>query len=252
LTIIPVPGSDVERQSDSLIFFPVVGAFIGGLVTLVVWLVAVHLHWQFGAGTSGVIVLTLLTGGLHLDGLADAVDGFGGGHTRKQMLDIMKDTRVGAFGITAIVLSILVKMVSISQLAFLSKWQWIPVPFICSRMILVLLSVILPYARAEGGTAKNIVMNAKKWHFIVAMGLTLLACAALAGPAGLMVFLLALVSGYGIAQWMKHTFGGTTGDLLGMSNELVECMLLFVIASATTCFETLGELQIHPVFMSKW
>lgn len=252
LTLIPLPGKEVENQANSLVFFPVVGAFIGGLVTLVTWLVGGLWEWESGAGVAGVIVATWVTGGLHLDGLADAVDGLYGGETRERMLDIMKDTRLGAFGVIAIVLSLLVKTVSLSQMAFLSQWRWIPVPFICSRMILVLLPVILPYARSEGGTAQNIVENAKTRHFIIATMLCLLGCIALTGAAGALVFVLSLVLGYGNARWMKRTFGGTTGDLLGMSNELVECVLFFTIAIIMTALNGLSGTQWSLDFLAGW
>lgn len=231
LSRVRVPGKGAENEADSLIFFPVMGAFVGGLTALVAWLVGGLLGWGMGAGVAGVLVATLVTGGLHLDGLGDAVDGVCGGRTRERRLDIMKDTHMGAFGVIAVCLAIFVKTVSLSKLALLSEWRWIPVPFVLSRLSLVLLAVTLPYARREGGTAEVIVENARPWHFIVAVVLGLTGCWLLTNGLGLAAFILSFALAYGIGRWMKRAFGGVTGDLLGMANELIECTLLFTVAA---------------------
>lgn len=235
LTILPMPGKDAERMADALYYFPLVGALIGGLVTLVTWLFGDVLAWPLGAGAAGVFMSAWVTRGLHLDGLSDAVDGFYGAATRERRLEIMKDHHVGAFGVVAIVLVLLMKTVALCQLASYGQWAWIPVPFILARLIQVLLAVTLPYARNEGGTAEAFVKQAGASHFIVAAISALVLCGLLIQLSGLALLLAAFIVGYLLAQWMKHTFGGVTGDLLGFSSELVECFLLFAIAALLPC-----------------
>jgi len=231
LTLLPMPGKDAERLANALYYFPLVGALIGALVTLAAWLLGDVLAWPVGAGVAGVFVSAWVTRGLHLDGLSDTVDGYYGAATRERRLEIMKDHHVGAFGVVAIVLALLMKSAALAQLAISGQWAWIPVPFILARLIQVLLAVTLPYARNEGGKAEAFVKQAGASHFIVAATGALVLCALLVQLSGLALFLFTFIIGYLLAQWMKRAFGGVTGDLLGFSNELVESILLFAIAA---------------------
>jgi len=172
-----------------------------------------------------------VTRGLHLDGLSDTVDGFYGAFNRERRLEIMKDHHVGAFGVVAIVIVLLMKSVAFAQLAICGQWAWIPVPFICARLVQVLLAVTLPYARSEGGKAEVFVKQAGVSHFIVAGILALILCGLLVKLNALLFFAVTLIIGYLLVQWMKRAFGGVTGDLLGFANELVEGALLFAIAA---------------------
>ena len=237
LTILPMPGKDAERVANALYYFPLVGALIGALVTLAAWLLGGVLAWPVGAGVAGVFVSAWITRGLHLDGLSDTVDGFYGATARLPRLEIMKDHHVGAFGAVAIVLVLLIKSAALAQLAIYGQWVWIPVPFILARLIQVLLAVTLPYARNEGGKAEAFVKQASASHFIVASTGALVLCGLLIQLSGLALFVFTFIIGYFLAKWMKRVFGGVTGDLLGFSNELVECFLLFAIAAIMPCLE---------------
>lgn len=232
LTILPIFGKDAERPANALYYFPLIGALIGGLVALAVWLIGSVLIWPLGAGVAGVWVSAWLTRGLHLDGLGDTVDGYYGGATRERRLEIMKDHHVGAFGVVAIVLVLLAKVAALFQLSVCGYWAWIPVPFILARLIQVLLAVTLPYARNEGGKAEAFVKQAGGGHFIVASILALGLCVLLIQLGGLVLFVVTFLIGHLLERWMKRAFGGVTGDLLGFASELVECILLFAIAAA--------------------
>jgi len=231
LTILPMPGKDAGQLADALYYFPLVGLLIGGLVTLAAWLLGGVLAWPACAGVTGVLASAWVTRGLHLDGLSDTVDGYYGAATRERRLEIMKDHHVGAFGVVAIVLVLLMKSAALTQLAVCGQWIWIPVPFILARLIQVLLAVTLPYARSEGGKAEAFVKQAGASHFIVASAGALVLCGLLIQLSGLALLIFALIIGYLLAQWMKRAFGGVTGDLLGFSSELIECILLFAIAA---------------------
>lgn len=230
LTVIPIPGRGADRMSDALYFFPLIGAVIGGVITLFVWLFADIISWPAAGGIVGVMLAVWLTGGLHLDGLADVMDAYCAGRTRARMLEIMKDPHVGAFGAAGIFLVLIVKAVSLSRLAAFSQWYWIPVPFIVSRTVMVMLAVVLPYARSEGGKAEMFVKDAASRHFGAAILTALVLCLLLTRIGALPVIVIMLVTGYGITRWARHAFGGITGDLLGMSNEMVECAFLLLLA----------------------
>ncbi len=231
LTILRLPGQDSTRLTDALIFFPLVGALIGGLLTGLTWLIGAWLGWPNGAAAAGVILLAWITGGLHLDGLGDSADAYAPGRPRERMLAIMKDHHLGAFGATAIAAALLLKTIALAQLVQLGQWTWMPIPFILSRLIMVLLAVTLPYARAEGGGAGAFVKQARPKHLLGAAGLALLLSLLLLGWAGGLILLLAGLLGWPLASWMRRSFGGVTGDLLGLANETSECILLFTLAA---------------------
>lgn len=236
LTCLDIPGRDAAKIADALAFFPVVGFIIGSIVALAVVGVAALFRWPLGAGVIGATLCVLLTRALHVDGLADSIDGLFGGQTRERKLEIMKDTHVGAFGVTAITLSLLIKTAALARLAeygleFGWSWWWIPIPFIVSRSILVNLAGVLPYARNEGGTGEAFVKNASRWHIVLAVLAGLILCFTLAGVGGILALLTAHLFAIFIACRLNRTLGGITGDLLGMTNELIETSLLLIIAA---------------------
>lgn len=230
MTILPVPGREAGRIADAMYFFPLVGFIIGGIVLCVVWVFAGWFSWTLGAAFAGVAVMVWLTRALHLDGLGDAVDAFFGGATRERRLEIMKDPHIGAFGAAAIVLALLCKFVALERLGFYGHWGWIILPVVLSRTIMVLAAVSLPYARIEGGKARPFVADAKSVHFWFALAIALLICVFYCGNIGLFAAAIALTMGLVSIRWMKHAFGGITGDLIGFTGEITECVLYFFLA----------------------
>ncbi len=241
LTIVPLPGEHAGDLAAALYCFPVVGLVVGGLVAAGAWLFGGLLAWPAGAGVAGTILALWITGGLHLDGLGDVADAYAPGRARDRMLAIMKDHHLGAFGVMAIASLLLVKACSLARLAALTQWSWMLLPFILSRTMLVLLMVRLPYARREGGTATAFVHNARPLHFTVAGCCALGACLLVAGGVGGLCFLCAGAMVYGLARWMKQHFGGITGDLLGMANEILEGALLCGLAAGAPYLNLIHE-----------
>ena len=234
LTLFPVPGKDSASLASALPFFPAIGVLIGTLVVLSLYLVSLH-GWSSGAGTIAMIVSVWITRGLHVDGLADVMDALGASRTRERRLELMKDPHTGAFGVMAIVADLLLKTVALSHLAALGQWSLALVPFIVSRTSQVLLATSLPYARQEGGKAAAFVQEARPYHLLLALAAAVAFCLAASGLAGLLLLLQGLVIAFLLRLWMKHHFGGVTGDLLGASNEIIETGLLaFAACIATT------------------
>ncbi len=230
LTRIPVPGRGASDESDSLFSFPVVGALVGGIIAVLAWLTGGLAGWPAGAGAICALTSAWITGGLHMDGLGDSVDALYGGQTGERRLEIMKDVHMGAFGVIAITLDVIIRFAAISRLAEQREWLWIAIPFILSRTNLVMLARLLPYARKDGGKAGAIVQNARTAHLAAALGAAALFCCIAAGLYGLAALALSMLIILPLALWMKQTFGGVTGDLLGMANEITECSLLFAAA----------------------
>ena len=230
LTIIPVPGRDAGQLSDALPWFPVVGGMLG-FILLGLGLVLNFAAPGWPLGTAAIVVMSsaVLTRGLHLDGVADWFDALGGGRNPERMLAIMKDSNVGAFGVLALVLVLLLKWVSIVYLLENDQMIYIVGIYVVSRTSMVELAVCLPYARADGGTGAPFVSTAKKWQRYAAWALSLLLLSGLYGLAGCILFLAGGVMTWMLGAWFYRRISGITGDLLGTCCELVETGLLLFI-----------------------
>jgi len=233
LTILPLPGRDASEPAASLPFFPVVGGVLG----LMLWAVSLSNGlfpdggWPAGVAALMLIAGSLLTRGLHLDGLADFIDAVGGAWDRERRLAIMKDTHLGAFGAIALVLLLLAKWIALTRLVTSGTAVWVILVLAASRTMQVDLAVRLPYARPEKGTGHPYVTGAAMWHLVVAMSAAVGIALGGYGPLGLGV----LGVGVGVTRvfgaWCRSRLGGITGDLLGAGNELVELCLLFLLAA---------------------
>lgn len=236
LTILPVPGRDASEPAASLPFFPVVGGVLG----LVLWVISLSnglfpdSGWPGGVAALMLITGSLLTRGLHLDGLADLTDALGGGWDRERRLEIMKDAQLGVFGAVALVLVLLTKWIALTRLASSGTSIWVILVLAVSRTMQVDLAVRLPYARAEGGTAHAYVAGAARWHRIVATAIALGIAIGGYGPLGLGVIAVGIGITRMFGAWCRSRLGGITGDLLGAGNELVELCLLFLLAAPGT------------------
>jgi adenosylcobinamide-GDP ribazoletransferase len=231
LTIIPIPGRDASKLSDSLPFFPVVGFALGALL----WLVSLIDRFISDSGwPMGIAVLMLLaniisTRALHLDGLADFADALGGGWDKRKRLEIMKDSSLGVFGGVAVIVALLCKWLAFSRLVSAGSTLWVILIFIIARTMQVHLAVRLDYARVEGGTASSFVQGASTYHCISAYVITTIA-ALVFGPLGLGALAVAAIITWMYEVWCRQKIGGITGDLLGAGNEIVEVTLLLVAA----------------------
>ena len=234
LTVLRVPGRDADAMASSLPWFPFVGLLISVAVGLTFAATLYYLHWLAGAAVLAMVVSAVLTGGLHLDGFADTLDGWRGGRTRERRLEIMKDSRIGAMGALGLTLVVLLQYVALTRLASVPRdaMLLLPLAFILSRLAMTLLAVSLPYARAEGGTAEHFVKGAQGWHFIVALFAAALLCGVIGGALGLAAVMVSVLLTLGLRRWMRIVFGGVTGDLLGFASVVTETMLLLTFAAA--------------------
>ena len=234
LTVLRVPGREAAALASALPWFPLVGLIVGAGVGLGFAGALYGLRWPAGAAGLAVLLSAVLTGGLHFDGLADAVDGWRGGKTLARRLEIMKDSRIGAMGALTLGLVLLLQAVAVTRLAeaALNALRLLPLAFILSRLAMTLLAVSLPYARAEGGTAELFVKGARGWQFITALLSAVVLCGALAGAVGLVAVIAAVVLTLMLRSWMRKRFGGVTGDLLGCACVVVETVLLLALAAA--------------------
>lgn len=229
LTRLPVPVSvhtDAAALRRAPLWFPAVGLVLGS-VYVVTGILFIRL---FPPLVTAALLLTadaLLTGALHLDGLADTVDGFGGGRNREHILQIMRDHAIGSYGGTAIALLLLLKAGCLSALLPQhTAWITIGTAPSLARWSILLLSRLAPYARATDPNGSGALTNV-----ITARQLTVATfyCAALLlldplriGCAWLCVAAFTL----GTAHIAKSKIGGITGDVLGANVVLTEALQL--------------------------
>lgn len=215
-----LPSIPPPEMARAVLWFPVVGLLIG----LVLWLVAALFAGSGSLPGAAVVLIAwvLLTGGLHLDGLADTVDGAVGGQgDRERTLAIMKDPYIGPMGTTAIVTVLTVKFAALTQLA---DGALLLVPFI-ARTLIVALFATTPYVRSGGlGEAMATGLPSRPARYVL-VGAVLLAVL-LSGLAGLWAVLVAAVWLFLFRAWVVSRLGGTTGDTTGAMVEVGEALLL--------------------------
>ena len=222
MTRLPLPSvpDAPEPLARAAKFFPVVGLVIGLGAAGLNRVLSGHVSRSIIAITA-LTYLVLITGALHEDGLADAADGFGGGWTKDRILLIMHDSRMGAFGVIALILSLLARYILLSELAAARFTSYVIVAHVLCRWSALPLGVLLRPARQDGqGT--QIARRTSVLSLIFATGVTLVICYWLLRkqmwlPIAVTVALTLLTAAY-----YRSQIGGVTGDCFGATNQLAE------------------------------
>jgi adenosylcobinamide-GDP ribazoletransferase len=220
-------GGDVARGA---VFFPLVGSGVGALVGLV----AESLDGVLGAFLAAVVAVAfeaVLTGAIHLDALADSVDGLGA-DTRERALEVMRDPSVGAFGALALVLDLLLKAGAFSVLVSGGNAVVGLLGAFALGRAAPLALAWLPYARPGSGSGRTLT-DAPPW--LRAGGLAVAGALATAafGWDALVVAGAALASVLLVGTTAKRTFGGVTGDVLGAGVEVTTIGALLAAVALT-------------------
>ena len=209
-------------------WFPLVGLIIGAILAGLDFLLAPVLP-DLPATALVLVAWVALTGGLHLDGFVDCCDGLLVAKPAEQRLEIMKDSRVGAFGVIGVVCLLLVKFSALATLAPGDRLGWLLVVPTLSRWTMVWAAWRYPLARRDGFAAWF--RAGLSWPHVLVAGSTALVVALLIGRlAGLGSFAAIWLFTILFAIWVQRRIPGLTGDVYGALNELAEVVgLLFVI-----------------------
>jgi len=234
LTILPVidqrPASD-DTVAASFAWFPIVGFLIGLALAGEDWLLA-HFFAQVIRSVLIIVSLTVVTGAVHLDGLADTADALGGGRDRERALDILRDSRVGSFGASAIFFDLTLKILALSTLAGHRRYSALIVAPMLARWAMLLVATGLPYLRSSGSGATLLSGEISSTRTAVVAVFTLavmLMLGALRTTALATAAAIAIV--FAMRLFYRRWLGGVTGDLIGACGELVEIAVLVTIAS---------------------
>jgi len=226
LTVIPVPERwKTGRENGMFGAFPFAGLVVGGLLCAV----AAGAAWLFPPAVAAVVLAglsVLLTGAIHLDGLADCADAFYGRRDRQDVLRILKDPRVGTMGAAAVGLSLLLRAASFLSIPAGLLLPALPVAAMAARAAVLPAMALLPYVRGESG----IITARAAWEpGRIALGAAAVLIAMILFPVPLATALAGLALFWRLS-WKK--IGGCTGDVLGATIEIGE--VLFFLALAAT------------------
>lgn len=226
LTVVPI-GRRLDVGEHDLrrgaVLFPAVGAAIGLVVAAVTWGVDRVLP-PLAAGALGVATGVVVTAALHLDGLADVADGVGASLVGRDPVPAMRDARLGTFGVTTVVLDLVLKVSLVSALA-VDGFPWaIPAAAALARAAPVALAWRLPYVgTGTGGWTDRVRGRMATVAVVVALGVAVAALGpARAAFAAVAVGLVIVVVG----RWSLRILGGVTGDVFGAATELGETLAL--------------------------
>ncbi len=229
MTRLPVPQKmqcGPEALSSAAVFFPLVGLLVSaGAIILN------HVFSRFVAHDVAIVIvlvfLVAITGGLHEDALADAADGFGGGWGKDQILNIMRDSRVGSFGALAIALALLARFVFLSNIPPQRFDSYLVAGQVTSRWTALPLAFFLPPAREQSGQGARVAGKITTFTLVTGTLLTVAIVGVALGLKALWVMLAVIVVTGASGAYYRRKIGGVTGDCLGATNQIAEVATYF-------------------------
>lgn len=235
LTAIPLSRAHHEPTAPelaaSMAWYPVVGLLIGGGLVLADRLLT-NVFAAEVVNALLIVLLVLLTRGLHQDGLADTLDGLAGGRTPAERLPIMRDPRIGAVGATGLFLSLILRYAGLMALPQALRLPALLCMPAVGRWAMVTVAWASPYARAEGGLAAPFLTHLSWAHIAVSTAVLSIPLSLMFTVQGALVIVV-LGAAFLIGVWAgcRSWFGGITGDTLGAANELIEILFLLLVPS---------------------
>ncbi len=228
ITILPV-GKTAEFNPGGIIrAFPLAGLVLGLIIALFDT-VAIHVWPVPVVSVLDVVLLVILSGGFHMDGLADTADGLYGQRSREKALLIMKDSRVGAMGLCAVVCVFAVKWAGVGHLDQ-GRFLWLLIIPAYARSSMIFGIRYLSYARGKEGTGSRFfeqpVTGSHFMFMVIPVVLSLFL-----GMSGILLNIIFLLMNFVLIGYYRKKMGGITGDMLGAMTEVMEAGLFLVAAA---------------------
>jgi adenosylcobinamide-GDP ribazoletransferase len=233
LTILPVPSSARTFDGKQVIYFPLVGLLIGGMLWAVDWLLSCFAYTEVRV-IADVLFLAIITGALHLDGLADSADGLFSHRSREQILDIMKDSRIGVMGVLALIFCLLFKIGGIAGIKGSVSSLWLIIIPALSRTAQVLGLTLIEHVKPQSALATDFYQK-KNWSALLFCPIPLGLIFYLDFMMGLIALAAFFILISGLFYFYKKMIDGITGDTLGATTEIVEAFF-FIFAGMTTSY----------------
>lgn len=237
LTRLPTPRLDDFQETwlaRSAVWFPVVGLLVGCLAGGV-FAVACVFWSESVAAVLALAAAALVTGGLHEDGWADVFDAIAAGTAsgdRRRMLEVMKDSRIGASGALALILLLLGKLGALATMPPVRAAAALIAAHVLSRWSHLPLLWKLPYARPEGGLAGPLAGRVTQERVVAGTVFAVLVAAGLLRWYALPALAAAAATTLASGLFFRRRLGGITGDCLGAANQLVELSVLLAAAAS--------------------
>jgi adenosylcobinamide-GDP ribazoletransferase len=224
LPVTPAAPCTPRERGRSVLYYPLVGLMIGALL-----LVLDSVLGQSDAGVRAALLLVvwvLLTGGLHLDGLADSADAWLGGHDdRQRSLDIMQDPHSGPAAVMLVTLVLLVKFAALASLLAQGAWPVLLIAPLLGRAAMVGVFLTTPYVR-EHGLGADCAQQLPRRAAVYVLALCAVAVVSVDGVRGVLLLAAAAAGVALLRRMMLRRLGGTTGDTLGATCEITEALVL--------------------------
>ena len=229
LTVLPVAtseGDPGERLGRA--YFPAIGAVVG-LAAAGVFALMDSFTTPLLAAVAATATLALLTGALHLDGLADSADGLFGGGDVARRLEVMRDPRLGSFGTVAIALVLLGEVAALASMSAGRSVAALVIAGALSRLAMLAVITLMPYVRASGLGVAVVGSSHRAFDLALGSAFALVACL-LDWPRALLALCLVALTAIAVAVLARRRLGGATGDIYGATAEC--CLLAALIAFA--------------------
>lgn len=226
MTRFPTPLSlpyDGKKLGQAIKYFPILGLIIGLFLVLFYFILTQYIESKLVVALIIVVMEILITGGLHIDGLSDSFDGLFSYRDKKRILEIMKDSRIGANGALVMMVYLLAKVILLSELS----WEFVLIMPVVARLNTVLHACFGVYARVDG-MGKNIVEETTVKGFVFALFFTLILCMFLLKLPGLILVLFCTLFGFTTLYFIQKRIDGITGDTMGAVLELTSVFVLLV------------------------
>lgn len=229
LTSIPIRTKTAIEESElskAIVYFPAVGLLLGLVLVVMNLILSYFVAYPLLINSMLVISLIILTGALHLDGLADTTDALASGKGKEGILEIMRDPHIGTMGVLSLISVIILKIAILSSLSPNAKDVALIFMCVLSRWSLILPLYLFKYARSQG-KAKGFFGALSARDLVFSSLAVLLLVSFIWNWKGLLVFTSSLISAYFFNGYVNKRAGGITGDTLGASLELNEVFVLF-------------------------
>jgi adenosylcobinamide-GDP ribazoletransferase len=224
LTIIRIPRLGNWEDGQKVLYFPLVGILIGlglwGVDTIGSLLFNLELRCAFD-----LIFLAIISGGLHLDGLADSADGILAHRGREKALEIMRDSRIGVMGTLVVFFCLLLKFTSLQGLPETTRWIWLIAAPALARTSMAIGLIFTDYARNEGGLG-TVFFQKNRYSLLSLSPLALLIPLLISPVSGLIALAGFFITLALLFSFFNRTIGGMTGDTLGATAEIVEAVIM--------------------------